>query len=170
MNSTFIPLTNNKYSIDKKGIVYSHKSTVSIIKPNDNKVRILINNKSTSRSIRRLLLEVFNIFNCIHCDKTCNNYNDRFICYTCRRKQSKKSVNNHYKNHNELVKSKSKRNRDNLTNAYINQILGTKISDNIPKEILNAKRNQLLLTRQLYTNDTNKRTHDNNEQIKLSIS
>jgi hypothetical protein len=172
MKTKYIKGTNKKYSIREDGVVFinyylrnnvkKYYNDIKILKPRkDNLVKI--NRKRMS--LMKLLRDHFNIFYCKHCNKKKKIINDDQSVYVCKKCQKKQLiiVQKEWRNRNlELSRERSrldsKKNRDNLTDRYIIKSFKIKVIGNIHKELIELKRNQLKLHRELKKqkqNDTN---------------
>lgn len=151
MKSKYIEGTNEKYSIREDGAIISNyknkKKQIAII---NNKVHITINNIRRKRSITLLFFKYFNSFYCRHCNQLIKNSNKpQFICKKCRRKQTDKNRDAHYQRNKDIYKLRKRKHVKTLSLSYVNTLLNCKKCDNISDNIINAKRQQLLLYRQL---------------------
>ena len=162
MKTKFIKGTNKKYSIREDGVVFGYKGVMTPQKRCDNSILVIIkiNGKRTSLSVRRLLLEYFNIFNCYRCNEKYkrNQLAKGFICKNCLLKSKKQDIKRFIEKHPDIQRKYHEKYRKNLKEFYILNLLHMKSSDNIPKEIIELKRNQLKLHRELKKqkqNDTN---------------
>ena len=107
------------------------------------------------------MLKYFNKFICIHCNKESKNIKERkgFICKECKLNDNNKRVRKYYLNNHDKKINRQKESRKKLDDFYVHITLGVKVSDNINPEIINSKRSQLKLHRELKKqkqNDTNK--------------
>lgn len=160
MKSFFIKNTNEQYSIREDGVIIIHykltwknnKTKVGINKVmklyNKRYSTISINNQNVSLSINTLLLEYFGFKYCTSCN---NKIKDGEKCNDC-----KKLV---IKNYNKKSRTKYKQKKITkerleitfLSDNYIKNNFKLPSNISIPQEIIKAKRQQLLLHRQLKT-------------------
>lgn len=157
MKSFFIKNTNKQYSIREDGQVISLKYVKhKILTPNKrNQVTLLIDNKIIYKSINVLLYDAFKTRKCIQCNNIFNTSSStKWLCDKCTiiNKQQTAIKSN---TKNKLKRQRrtyiyNKRRVDSLHDSYINHSLGYK-PNTLSQEIITAKRQQLLLHRQLKT-------------------
>lgn len=163
MKSLFIKGTNKQYSIRDDGQVIIHyirtrynsiilhKEIVFIKQDKTKAVVIFINNKRIKRTSVSLLKEYYNKFLC----KDCNIYHKKgkdksVICNKCYNKRRKLSKKKSLIKTKEFQLSKGFYKRLFLDDNIISTALNVSINILSP-EIITAKRQQLLLHRQLKT-------------------
>tara|TARA_R110000851_G_scaffold296262_1_gene451328 strand:- start:1920 stop:2423 length:504 start_codon:yes stop_codon:yes gene_type:complete len=153
MKSHFIKDTNEKYSIREDGILISHKKKGDkIIKTFKGFAVLSVNNRRINVFITYLIKTYFNYFLCKSCNtKVQGNDKKRTLCNKCKI-SVKESNAKSFKNITDLGKKKrllyKRKAILELKVFYIKDKL--KVTNiNIPKEIIESKRQQLLLHRAL---------------------
>lgn len=166
MKSHFIKDTNEKYSIREDGIIISHKKKGDkIIKTYKGFAVLSVNNTRINVFITYLIKTYFNYFLCKSCNsKVQGNEKKRTLCNKCKI-SVKESNAKYFKNITDLGKKKrllyKRKSIIELKDFYIKDKL--KVTNiNIPKEIIQSKRQQLLFHRQLkQLKDEYSRKHKN---------
>ena len=174
MKSKFIEGTDKQYSINEKGVVRVHYfKTKSIIykkgklvkgwtKKNSNETHYKINGAQVSA--KKLIRDTFNIYYCVICGKK-TKYEDSInsrSCPKCKEKASLRGQRKWRKNNLELARKRTKvifeKHKENLGDAYITSHLFKTEMGSIPEYIIDLKRQQISLHRELKKqkqNDTN---------------
>lgn len=153
MKTKFIEGTNKQYSIREEGKVISHKkSGDKVLKIVKGQVSLSVHGVSTNVFISYLLKQYFNYFMCKSCNtKVKGNEKKRSLCVKCK-VTVKESNARYFKTLSPLSKQKRRKykreSRLKLKDFYIREKLNV---SNIPisKELIQAKRQQLLLHREL---------------------
>lgn len=174
MKTKFIKGTNKKFSIREDGIVLTNyrvykngKKDYSYnveIHPSNKHFSLYIGNgKRLGRTQNSLLKEYFNLVICVRCKEIKKpRKKDSLKCVECEKKRIKLRNKRHLK----YIVEKNRKARIDLKDRYLINVLNRhlkkdmkiKIGD-VPKELLETKRLQLKLHRELKKqkqNDTNK--------------
>lgn len=175
MKSHFIENTNKQYSIREDGIFIRYyikrwcpKSnkyiiiySIDIIKPSTtNVVKYILNGKSKQNTINTLLKEYFGYYFCKKCNiKVINNKSRYSKCIKCVNKRRER----YHKKYPDRIKQQDLNNVINLTKSYIASDLRVSVKI-LTTETITAKREQLLLHRQLKTikNENRIKSNHNN--------
>lgn len=164
MKTKYIKGTKEKYTITEDGVITVCKTNKTLKEDKQGIVSFYshIKNKYVRRSVRKLIWLNHNIFFCIHCQKKSKERHD---CkgksgYTCMKCGRARVLVNYLKwrDKNPEIAALSNGSKA-LTDAYIHRSLYVK-NKSLPKELVQAKRDQLKLFRELKKQKTN----DNNSQ------
>jgi Zn finger protein HypA/HybF involved in hydrogenase expression len=160
VKTKFIEGTNKQYSIREDGQVIIHyirRKNNKIIKykeikllkqDNVKSIVIFVNRIRVKRTSNALLKEYFNTFLCKDCNKYYKKTTHAVLCNTCYNKRRKLSKAKTYINTKEFQLKKSFYKTLFLDNNVVSTRLGLPINM-IPKELLELKRQQMLLNRKL---------------------
>lgn len=165
MKSLFIEGTNKQYSIREDGKVIKHYSILKNkkLKYYDKVLKIKAGNTVSAYkidfNINTLLLIYFKYKLCKECRSKIYKETKEYYCNICKtnnkrisnkRKQRLKAYYNtkHLESNINRVKKSNKYHIDNLSNAYLASLLRVKI-DIIPNDIIKAKKQQMLLYREI---------------------
>jgi len=153
MKTKFIKGTGKAYTISEEGVVVRLRDNKTIVPIGLRLPRIVFKNKEfSSHSTRKLLWINYKFFNCIHCgERKTERFNLKakkgYTCVSCGKEKINKNSLSWISRNPEKHNQKANLAVQELTDGYVQSCFKLGSSIQLPKEIIDAKRKQLILYR-----------------------